>query len=199
MNHLYEAIVGLGRSWDAIRRGEWRTAGLGDRSVGASKCAIGHISYAIIGSPLYLTACCCRRDVAPPPLVPDLPTIMWLMADAVRKCVTQEMYDHAYARTIEDSGFETGDTRHVLQRMEAAMRGSDVLDEVQVLIVRVNDSLDDKEQAARWFSDAIDLLVDQLLPAMPNYRYCKACQQGLGWDGATEHVDGCPDKALALV
>ena len=203
MNHLYEAIVGLGRSWDSIRRGEWKTAGLGRTGTGEPKCAIGHLSYTIFGSPTYLTVWADpdRSDAA---RLADRNKVMWLMADALRKCVTPEMYEHAVARTHIDFGSPgsfgvCSKANTILQSMAAAMNGSVELREVQLLIVRVNDSFHDNAQAARWFSDAIDLLVDELLPAMPNYHYCKACQQGLGWDGVTEHVDGCPDKALTLV
>ena len=29
---------------------------------------------------------------------------------------------------------------------------------------------------------------------MPAYPTCTACQQGLGWDGFTPHVQGCPER-----
>ena len=33
----------------------------------------------------------------------------------------------------------------------------------------------------------------------PRYPACEACQQGLGWDGRTEHVEGCPERVPELV
>lgn len=165
MNHLYEAIAGLGRAMDSIRHGSWRTASLGGSR--GPRCAIGHVSYEITGRPIYLTV------FADPP-TEELREqrsarnhVMWIMADALRNAVTPQMYQQALAKMFVD--FAGKDTREIMARMESGKNGSGDINDIQTLIVRVNDSFSDKSQAADWFSNAIDLLVDELLPAMPRY------------------------------
>lgn len=151
MNDLYKAIIALGRSLDEIDKGRWVRGTVA--SVTGGRCAVGLISYQLVGRQMYLSNMLrgCWRDIP----------AARIAADALRRCVPRESYERAIGQTslISDEG---------IQRMESAYaRGSDDLSHIETLITCINDT-SSEEEVRQWFSDALDLLAEDLLtPLVP--------------------------------
>lgn len=156
MNPLYEAVIALGRSITSIDRGEWTKGTIG--GFGTPSCGVGLITKHTIGRPLFLTM---GGD-----LYPRAFTVVELASDALRRSVSAE----AYERAVVDTQGMTAQGQlgtHVPDMMRRAYEGGGDIADTQCLIVRVNDS-SNAQQVREWFSDALDLLAEDLpVPATP--------------------------------
>jgi hypothetical protein len=148
MNDLYKAIIALGRSLDEIDKGRWIQGAVA--GITGGRCAVGLISYQLVGQPIYLSHIGARER-----RWRDIPAAQ-IAADALRRCVPRESYERTICQTslISDAG---------MKRMESAYkRGSDDLSHLETLITCINDT-SSEEEVRQWFSDALDLLAEDLL------------------------------------
>jgi len=166
VNPLYEAAMILGRAITMIDQGKWTQGTVWNLS-DHKMCAVGLITAGGGHSANYVSrmqkyACVSKEQVE----------AMYLASDALRHACAGPLTDAVIEDAEEDrhKAIFRRETPSILvmhdkyiAQLEAARDGSDNLDAVEKLIVHVNDVMIDGEMEARqWFSDALDLIAEQL-------------------------------------
>ena len=175
MNTLYEAVMILGRAVNMIDQDRWTRGSIG--TTDNRMCAAGLITYGAGQHPSYITAATRRCAI------PEVGQAMHLASDALRRAATPEQVEAAINDALEnrqiavDYGEKPGELLvhdQYIASLRRARDGSDNLRDIEKLIVHVNDrGIPDETNGGRmvarqWFSDAIDLLAEQLpTPASP--------------------------------
>jgi hypothetical protein len=163
--YLHDAIMAFGRSITAIDNGLWTRRTIGSRS--HRMCAVGHVTHQVVGNACYL-------DMSPERFRPTVT----LMADALRRTLTREKYEEVLSALAQRELC----VPHITQQAYAEARRlltngyeneTPSLRELQTLITHVNDWTMTREEVRQWFSDALDLLAEQLPmplePVVPAY------------------------------
>lgn len=158
MNHLYEAIVSLGRSITEIEKGKWARGELG--FFGAPRCANG-----------LLTQNLSRQDSSVAYIsytklfTPNETQALKLAARALIDAAPDEVWE----RTI---AWHAKEAPHSLPLLVEARSGSDALGRLEAGIVAINDRGGlDPISARTWFSDALEILAKELpVPEQPVFK-----------------------------
>ena len=166
MNTLYEAVMILGRAVNMIDQGKWRRGSIGNPRDGM--CAAGLITHGAGQHPSYIVAryACVTYETA---------EAMYRAADALRRAVTPEQAEAAINDALKAKQDDVARGESTLRlhdlyidMLRRARDGSHNLEDIEKLIVHVNDRVIPDETnggrmvARQWFSDAIDLLAEQL-------------------------------------
>lgn len=145
MNVLYEAIMLLGRAITELDRCGWGKGELGHQH--GPKCATGLVTFPIGGFTFY------GEHAADNGLTYSEVDHLRLAESALVKAVPDTKYTQAYSNS--------GSVQSIL--MDKARHGSTLFEDMEMLIVRVNDSGDmSHDEIRQWFSDAMDVLAEDL-------------------------------------
>lgn len=170
MNKLYEAIIALDRSIRDFRLHGWMTGDFGDCE-SSPKCAIGAFSHAMVGH---------TCDPAEP----------WFPLMYPMQAMTSRVGAIALWESLTDSQREIlGSACGALDRdgcpgymgraFKVASEGNAKTDQYINLVVVANDqAMQSQEEVVHWFSDAIDLLAEQL-PVPPGPLFPAARQNSV--------------------
>lgn len=154
MNTLYEAVMALGRSIDDLKKYGWIQDDLGD--VYSSKCATGVVSCSVLGYASYPAAILKDKGSS------DQLDVIGVMFKALCDVLPPEKKQGVYHKALEVDPAAAREVRSVLD-------GPVTLGATETMVVLTNDKLiANAEEAIQWFSDALDLLAEQLpVPARP--------------------------------
>ena len=154
-NALYNGIIALGRAIDSIAM---FGCGTGDISHteerGKPKCAVGHVTYAIAGHPLY------AADSLQDPDEYNAAQVAFIALIEVLPAETRKRLYEVARHTDEERGTGYPASGSVLR----AFSGEGEMGDYQTAVIMVNDRIlrGSPLRVSEWFSAAFDLLAARL-------------------------------------
>jgi hypothetical protein len=155
MKGLYGAIIALGRSISEIDLHGWTLGTFGNEH--HKKCAVGLLSYSFVQTPDHLSLCGLTDDETEAAILAAYALYDVLSPEQV------ERLEAALRRLDEDNNDSHFDRVYASFRD----RNNASLTEIEDITIITNDQvMTEQAEARRWFSDALDLLAEQLpIPA----------------------------------
>lgn len=155
MNKLYEAVIALGRSMQNIDYFGWMQEELGDWD--GEKCAIGHISFTLIGNPEY------THGIAFQLMHPHEAMTSRVALRALCEALTEDqlaLVGQYVAATQSD---------YSIRAFKIAGTGNGTAaDYAEVVAIANDEAMRSKAEVKAWFSAAIDVLAKELpIPPAP--------------------------------
>lgn len=160
MNLTYEAIILLGRSIEEFEENGWKQGSYGYAA--NPKCAIGALTFVAYGTPDTLVD---FDDIEAPGIS--------VAANTLFKVLTVAQVEKLRAHCVEmdaDSGTDRhGNPVTILQdSLRAVEAGTQTAVHIENVVIVTNDRvIYDQAEARQWFSDAIDLLAQELPEPLP--------------------------------